>query len=54
MTILMSFVGLLVFVFSFFTVGFKSAMKRLFAFVFAGFVIDLLIVILAAATIYGF
>jgi len=49
MTVLMSFIGLIVFMFSCFTVGFKSAFKRLFLFALAGFAIDILIVLLSLA-----
>jgi len=44
MTILMSFVGLIVFVFSCFTATFQVAFKRLIMFACAGLFIDLLIV----------
>lgn len=54
MTIFMTFIGIFVFTFSIFTVGFKPAAIRLLAFTGAGFLIDLLIVGLAAASIYGF
>lgn len=47
MTVLMTFVGTLVFIFSLFTVGFKSAVKRLWVFVLTGVAIDALIVGLA-------
>lgn len=44
MTVLMSFFGIIVFMFSCFTVGFKSAFKRLFLFIMAGACIDLIII----------
>lgn len=47
MTILMTFFGSIVFVFSCFTVGFKSAMKRLGLFALTGFIIDLSIIVIA-------
>lgn len=50
MTILMTFIGSFVFMFSIFTVGFKSAFKRLLAFTAAGFAIDVLIITLAVLT----
>lgn len=44
MTILMTFFGTIVFVFSAFTVGFKSAWQRLFYFALTGLIIDLFII----------
>lgn len=44
MTVLMTFFGTLVFVFSCFTVGFKSASKRLLMFVCIGAVVDIAII----------
>lgn len=44
MTILMSFFGTFVFIFSVFSVGFGRAFKRLLMFIGAGFLIDCLIV----------
>lgn len=49
MTVLMSAFGIVVFVFSLFTVGFKAAMRRLIAFALIGFTIDILIVAVASA-----
>lgn len=44
MTVLMSFVGCIVFVFSIFTVGFASAFKRLWMFALTGLAIDTFII----------
>ena len=44
MTVLMSFVGLIVFTFSTFTVGFKAAWKRLMVFAITGLIIDSFII----------
>lgn len=44
MTVLMTFVGTVVFIFSMFTVGFKSAFKRLWMFALTGLAIDVFIV----------
>jgi hypothetical protein len=44
MTVIMTFFGTLVFVFSCFTVGFKPAMKRLLTFAGIGAVIDIAII----------
>lgn len=44
MTVLMTFFGTLVFVFSCFTVGFKPASKRLLAFAGIGALVDLTII----------
>lgn len=52
MTILMTIFGCGVFIFSLFTVGFKSAYKRLWMFALAGLTIDLFIVALAVAVGY--
>lgn len=52
MTILMTIFGCIVFVFSLFTVGFKSAFKRLWMFALTGLTIDLLIVGVAVAVGY--
>lgn len=47
MTILMTFFGTVVFVFSTFTVGFKSAAKRLLTFAGIGALIDIAIIIIS-------
>ena len=52
MTILMTFAGAIVFVFSLVSVGFKSAFKRLWMFALTGLCIDVLIVALAVGTTY--
>jgi hypothetical protein len=52
MTILMTFIGVIVFVFSCFTAGFKTAFKRLMYFTLAGFTIDMLIIIVASAVMF--
>jgi hypothetical protein len=44
MTVLMTFVGAVVFVFSIFTVGFKAAFWRLLAFTLVGVMIDALLI----------
>lgn len=44
MTILMTFLGTLVFIVSTFTVGFKSAWKRLMVFAVTGLIIDCFII----------
>lgn len=44
MTVMFTFLGSIVFVFSIFTVGFKSAFKRLWMFALTGLMIDLFIV----------
>lgn len=54
MTVLATFFGFLVFVFSCFTVGFKAAFKRLLMFMGFGVVIDLIIVTIAYAITVGF
>lgn len=43
MTVILTFVGTFVFLFSLFTVGFKSAYKRLCTFAITGLVLDALI-----------
>lgn len=52
MTILMTFIGVVVFVFSCFTAGFKTAFKRLMYFTLAGFTIDMLIILVASAVMF--
>ena len=52
MTVLMTLFGMIVFVFSTFTVGFKSAWKRLMTFAVSGLIIDVFIVIVAFAYMY--
>lgn len=47
MTVILTLFGFLVFVFSCFTVGFKSAYKRLVSFAIAGLIIDVAIGTLA-------
>jgi len=47
MTVLFTFFGSVVFVFSIFTVGFKSAFKRLWMFALTGLCIDLFIIAVA-------
>lgn len=47
MTVLMTFFGMFVFIFSTFTVGFKQAWKRLLAFALTGLVVDCFIVIVS-------
>lgn len=49
MTVFMSVIGLFVFVFSLFTVGFKAGLQRLLMFAMTGFAIDLLVVAVASA-----
>lgn len=44
MTVFMTFIGMIVFTISLFTVGFKSAFKRLWMFAFTGLLIDLFII----------
>lgn len=52
MTIILTLVGLVVMFISCFTVGFKSAMKRLGMFALTGFVIDVLLATLAGTALY--
>lgn len=52
MTIIMSFFGLIVFFISLFVSGFKAAFKRLMGFIFAGALIDLIIVGIAFTVIH--
>lgn len=47
MTIIMSLFGCVVFVISLFTVGFKSAFKRLMLIIATGFAIDVSLIVLA-------
>lgn len=47
MTVLFTFFGTFVFIFSIFTVGFKSAFKRLWMFALTGLCIDLFIITVA-------
>jgi len=47
MTVIMTFVGTLVFMFSWFTVGYKAAVKRLFMFIATGVLIDCCIIAVA-------
>lgn len=54
MTIIAAFFGFIVFIFSCFTAGFKTALKRLMLFIGIGFIIDILILILAYAVTVGF
>lgn len=49
MTVLMTFLGTFVFIFSLFTVGFKAAWKRLMLFAITGLIIDSFIVIVFIA-----
>lgn len=49
MTILMAYIGIIVFICSLFTAGFVPAWKRFGMLVLAGFAVDALIVILAVA-----
>lgn len=51
MTCFMSIIGLFVFIFSVFTVGFGQAFKRFLMFIGAGFLIDILIVALSGTII---
>lgn len=44
MTVFMAFVGMIVFTISLFTVGFKSAWKRLWALILTGLAVDLFII----------
>lgn len=44
MTVLMTFFGTIVFVFSTFTVGFKAAWKRLMGFAVTGLIIDCFVI----------
>lgn len=48
MTIIMTFIGTIVFAISLFTVGFKSAFKRLLAMAGVGALIDICILVIAA------
>ena len=43
MTVILTLFGLMVFVFSTFTVGFKAAFKRLMAFAVTGLILDVII-----------
>lgn len=52
MTIFMSTIGLFVFMFSVFTVGFTAAFKRLLMFIAAGFIIDLTLIALSVTTTF--
>lgn len=47
MTVLMTFLGMIVFAISLFTVGFKSAWKRLWLMIFTGLCVDMFIVALS-------
>lgn len=53
MTIILSLVGLIVFVASLFTVGFKKAFWRMAAFIITGFMIDVLIGTFIAVMTYA-
>lgn len=54
MTVLLTLVGIVVFAISTFTVGFVAAFKRLVAFTVTGLVLDVIIVVTAAAlTVIG-
>ena len=52
MTILMTFVGTIVFIFSLFTVGFKSAWVRLMVFAVTGLIIDCFLIGIATTVMY--
>jgi hypothetical protein len=54
MTVLLTLFGLIVFVFSCFTVGFKAGFKRLMAFAVTGLILDVLIGTTAALFVYGY
>lgn len=54
MTVLLTLFGLIVFVVSCFTVGFKTAFKRLATFAIAGLIIDVFIGTVAFLFTYGF
>lgn len=53
MTVLMTFVGTIVFTISLFTVGFKSAFKRLWMFALTGLLIDMFIVAVSVVVSYA-
>lgn len=53
MTIVLSVFGLLVFLISLVTAGFRTAFKRLLMFIATGIVIDLMIVAIAGSLIYA-
>lgn len=53
MTVILTLFGLMVFVVSTFTVGFKAAFKRLTAFVITGLVIDVIIGVILAVFACG-
>lgn len=52
MTILLTLVGVLVFIVSLFTAGFKTAWKRLATLAITGLIIDCLIITFATAIVY--
>lgn len=51
MTVILTLVGLIVFIVSLFTVGFKSAARRLATFAITGLILDVLISVSAAVLI---
>lgn len=53
MTVLMTFVGTIVFFISFITVGFKPAWKRLMKFAFTGLIIDCFIIGISILVTYA-
>lgn len=53
MTFLLTIVGLFVFLFSLFTVGFKSAFWRLMGFAVTGLILDVLIGTITALFVYN-
>lgn len=53
MTVLMTFVGTIVFFISLFTVGFKAAWKRLMLFAITGLIIDCFIIMIAVFVSYA-
>ena len=52
MTIIMSLIGVIVFVFSLFTRSFKEALKRLWMFALTGVIIDMLLISISACVTY--
>lgn len=54
MTIILTVVGLIVFVISLFTAGLKKAFKRLITFILAGIAIDILMFVFAVLAVAAF
>lgn len=53
MTILLTMVGIVVFLISTFTVGFKAAFKRLMGFAVTGLIIDVILIIITACVSFA-